>query len=78
VLTGVCIETFKFEIWLLFTIEFDVEEEVAIEEGAVVEEFVSNELDDEWNEQHLHINSLFEHFEHIISLTSVMPLILAS
>ena len=77
-LTGVCIETFKFEIWLLFTIEFDVEEEVAIEEGAVVEEFVSNELDDEWNEQHLHINSLFEHFEHIISLTSVMPLILAS
>ena len=57
---------------------FDVEEEVAIEEGAVVEEFVSNELDDEWNEQHLHINSLFEHFEHIISLTSVMPLILAS
>jgi hypothetical protein len=28
-------------------IEFDVEDEVAIEEGVVADEFVSNELDDE-------------------------------
>jgi hypothetical protein len=75
---GSCVEHLMFELWLLAMIEFDVEDEVAIEEGVVADEFVSNELDDEWNEQHLQISNLFAHFEHMISLTSVMPLILAS